>query len=349
MKSITIIRGRKVYQLAKGENPYQSPADLFSTQSDDPLSLDKFRLISGDAPGFTNLCGVDRLVQILCRSCLAFKLKYNQIPYIVIAAKHGNPCGLAIDWKKPETAINKALFGNPLAIWGGEVITNFKIDDDLAAGFFSSPKRQQLLGSPSWMLDIIIAPDFSSGALKLLGARAKRKLFVNPSLSNPTLNPAKWTYRFTRGSFIRQPPQNYVLDLTKTDFVGTKKCLNQGHFDSLIIAWATAYNSNHGGNEVALAKNRALLSCGGGPSTIEAAQLAFFKAKNQKHDTRNSVFAADAFFPFTDVPEVLTKAGVMAGLVPAGGQAFEKVKACFQKSNIPMFYLDEKYRGFCYH
>jgi len=349
MKPNIIIKGRHVYRLAKGENPYQIPADLFSTQSDDPLSLDAFRLISGDAPGFTNLCGLDRLVQTLCRCSSAFQLKYRRTPFIVIAAKHGNPCGLAIDWKKPEVAIDKALFGNPLAIWGGEVITNFAVTDDVASRLYSSPKRQRLLHFSSWMLDIIVAPDFSSQAIQRLGARVKRKLFVNPALYHPILNPAKWTYRFTRNSFIRQPPQNYILDFNKTDFVGTETILQQEILDSLIIAWATAFNSNHGGNEVALAGNRALLCCGGGPSTIEAAQLALFKAKNQKHSVKNAVFAADAFFPFTDVPEFLIQAGVIAGLVPAGGQAFDDVKACFQKNNIPMFYVDEKYRGFCYH
>ncbi len=162
MKSENFIKNsRHVYQLAKGENPYQVPADLFSTQSDDPLSLDKFRLISGDVPGFTNLCGMDRLVQALCRCSEAFKRKDNKMPCIVIAAKHGNPCGLAIDWNKPEVAIDKALFGNPLAIWGGEVVTNFAITDTLAPHLYSSSKRQRLLNSPSWMLDIIIAPDFS--------------------------------------------------------------------------------------------------------------------------------------------------------------------------------------------
>lgn len=349
MKSKTIITGHPVYQLAKGENPYQSPATLFSIKSNDPLSLDKFRLISGDPPGFTNLCGLDRLTQTLCRCSQAFKLKYQKIPHIVIAAKHGNPCGLAVDWDKPEIAIDKALFGNPVAIWGGEVITNFSITDTLAPYFYSSQKRQQLLSSASWMLDIIAVPGFSPKAIELLGTRIKRKLFVNPALSNPVLNPVKWTYRFTRGSFLRQPPQNFILDLTKTEFILAEKSLTSAQTDSLIIAWVTAFNSNHGGNEVALAKNRALISCGGGPSTIEAAQLALFKAKNQKHQIKNSVFAADAFFPFADVPELLIKSGVVAGSVPAGGQAFSKVKAYFQKSGISMFYLDEKNRGFCYH
>jgi phosphoribosylaminoimidazolecarboxamide formyltransferase/IMP cyclohydrolase len=348
MKTITI-KGQPVYRLAKGENPYQIPAALFSTVTRDPLSLDKFKLVSGDPPGFTNLCGLDRLVQTLCRTAHAFKLKYQKIPYIVIAAKHGNPCGMSVDWQKPETAVNKALFGNPVAIWGGEVIANFKITDNLAPLFHSSQKRKKLLNSSAWMLDLITAPGFSTKAIELLGARAKRKLFVNPALLKPSLNPASWTYRFTRGSLLRQPPPNCVLDFKETAFAGSKKGLTPDFYDSLIIAWTVAFNSMHGGNEVAFAKDRALVSCGGGPSTIEAAQLALFKAKNQKHPVVKTVFAADAFFPFTDVPEFLIQAGVIAGLVPAGGQAFKDVKAYFKKNNVPMFYLDENFRGFCYH
>ncbi len=348
MKSIVSIKGHRVQKLAKGENPYQVPASFFSTHTPDPLSLPRFKQISGNPPSFTNLCGVDRLIQTLTLCHQAFILRYHRSPFIVVAAKHGNPCGLGVDWNQPLTATRKALFGNPLAIWGGEVITNFSLDEKLALAFLTSTKRKKILGNSNWMLDIILAPKFNPKAQEILGKRPNRKLLVNPSLTNPTLNPSNWTYRFVRGGFLRQPPANYVLDFNHVDTVSGHK-LTPSHYDSLIIAWATTFSSMHGGNEIALAKNRALLSCGGGPSTVEATQLALIKAKNQKHTTENSLFSADAFFPFTDAPVLLAKAGVIAGTVPSGSIALPQIKDFFRQHQITTFFIPENYRGFCYH
>ena len=59
----------------------------------------------------------------------------------------------------------------------------------------------------------------------------------------------------------------------------------------------------NGGNEVALVKNRQLLCCAGGPSTIEAADTVIKRAQ-KIHDIEGAVFAADAFSPFSDVPKI---------------------------------------------
>lgn len=350
MEPTVSIRAKYKFTLNKGENSYQIPAELYIFDQKDPLSFANLELISGESPGFTNLCGIDRLIHTLTLTSQTFHINAGKAPFIVVAAKHGNPCGLAIDWQDPVNAVKKALWGNPVSIWGGEVIANFDIDQDIANSLFHDDMRGKVLGSSGWMLDIIIAPKFSSEAIKILGERKRRKLIQNSNLLHPSLNPNKKVYRFVRGGLITQPPHNFVLDLKNTEFVGTaSRQLNPQVRDSLLIAWATAFSSNHGGNEVALAKDLALISCGGGPSTIEAAQFALIKAKNQKHTTKGSVFAADAFLPFTDVPKVLAKAGVIAGTVPAGGTYFDTIKSYFRKKKISVFYIPEKYRGFCWH
>lgn len=334
------------YGLKNGENPYQSPASLFAAKGNDPLSLSNFKQLSGEPPCFTNLADSDCIIQTISLASEAFRLKYGKTPYICIAAKHGNPCGMAIDWDSPYVAVNKALFGNPRAIWGGEVITNFTIDQKIAELLFKSNERERSIGSSSWMLDVILAPEFTREAVDILGINKIRKLFENKALYSPFLIKAKWTYRFVRGGFLRQPPNNYVLNLEEAKFIGTE--LNND-MDSLIIAWVAAFSSNHGGNEVALAKKSALISCGGAPSTVEAVQHTVFKAEYLGHDIGDSVFAADAFFPFIDAPELLVKAGITAGLVPSGGKAIEKVMLFFKENNVNMFYIPEVFRGFCRH
>ena len=119
--------------------------------------------------------------------------------------------------------------------------------------------------------------------------------------------------------------------------------------DSMVVAWAVAWHSNHGGNEVSLVKDYDLLAVGGGPSTVDAIATALQRANACGHDLAGSVFAADAFFPFTDAPEILAQAGCAYGIVPKGGKNFEMVKELFTRERIEVLFLPEEYRGFCRH
>lgn len=341
------IAGSFSYQLRSGENPYQVPASIFSFENSDPLALTNFEHISGVKPSFTNIADADCLIHSLSLTAEAFKLNTGHIPYICVTAKHGNACGLGISTKLPNEAIEKALFGNPRSAWGGEVITNFPINEKNAQILFKSNRREKLIGDGHWMLDLIIAPSFTPDAISILNKRQSRKLLQNKSLQSPSIKKSGYVYRTIRGGFLRQPPANYILNLKNCEVSGKK--LSADEISTLIIAWTVAFTSNHGGNEVALAKNNALLSAGGGPSTYEAAKVAITRAIDNGHDIKNAVFAADAFFPFTDVPAMLCKAGVKIGSVPLGAKRDEDIKTFFRKQKITVCYIPKEFRGFCRH
>ena len=334
--------GEEALRLVHGENPYQAPSSLFARNDGDALSTHNFRSVGRGVPCFTNLADLDSVLHTLCLASEAFRLKYGKVPFIAVAAKHGNACGMSVDWKSEDNAVDGALWGNPLAVWGGEFIANFEISADLGRLLLGSPDRGDKYGSINWMLDVIAAPGFDKKAVEVLGRRAMRKLFKNPALSGPGLPDDGWHFRQVRGGFLRQPLPDVVLDLRN-------KKLGSRIMDSLIIAWSSAYSSFHGGNEVALAKDGKLIGVGGGPSTVEAAETAVNRALARGHDARGSVFAADAFFPFTDAPKVLADAGCRAGVVPAGGKNERKVKEFFHENEVDVVYLPPGYRGFCRH
>ena len=118
---------------------------------------------------------------------------------------------------------------------------------------------------------------------------------------------------------------------------------------SLILAWACSWGSSLGGNEVALVKNLQLVGAGGGPATTIAATNSIQRAKEQTHVLEGSVFAADAFFPFTDAPDLLSQAGCVAGIVPRGGKYENDVRLFFEKNNMTIYFIPQQYRGFCRH
>jgi phosphoribosylaminoimidazolecarboxamide formyltransferase/IMP cyclohydrolase len=342
-----VISGSFAYSLMNGENPYQVPASVFEVSAGDPLALTNFKQLSGEAPCFTNIADADCILNTLCLAAEAFRLNSGSLPYLCVAAKHGNACGMGVSNVSPEDALDKALFGNPRSIWGGEIITNFPVDGKLAEAILKSRRRENLLGSSYWMLDIVMAPSFSMDAISIMGNRKERKLLANEVLVEPYIDKSVFIYRSVRGGFLRQPPANYILNVKECAPEG--KVFSKNEISSLIIAWAVAFSSNHGGNEVVLAKDAMLLASGGGPSTVEAARVAVIRAKECGHEIEGAVFAADAFFPFPDAPAMLCDAGVTMGCVPAGGKREIDIQNFFHEKNVPVVFLQQNIRGFCRH
>lgn len=335
------------YKLLNGENPYQIPADFMAVESSDTLSIERFNLITHNTPCFTNMADFDCIVETFCKISLAFYKNKNKIPFIAIAAKHGNACGVGTDWQYPLTAIRKALWGNPLAIWGGEFIVNFPLTKEAADMLYANNERKQKFGGDKWMLDIIISPAISEDAYDILSKRKNTKIFTNKALSMPALPAAEWSYRFVRGGILRQPLNSYILDLQDVKWVAEP--MSDEQVDSAIIAWGCSFTSFHGGNEVVVARDGRLLGIGGGPSTVDAAEIAISRSLKYNHSLADAVFGADAFFPFTDAPSLLVDAGCVAGVVPSGGRNKIEVENYFLKNKIKVAFIDEIYRGFCRH
>ena len=258
--------------------------------------------------------------------------------YIVIAAKHGNPCGIGVSESSKKIAILNALFGDPLSVWGGELITNFDITQSEAQELIRSSKRESILGSASWMLDLVVAPNFTSEAYDQLSKRAGRSV-ISYDIEHNKINDHE--YRFINNAFVRQ--DRYLLDwmFVKTELTKQEKV-------DLCIALITSHGSFHGGNEVSLAADGKLIGCGGGPSTYLAAETAIQRAKRW-HSTQNCVFAADAFFPHTDASQLLVDAGVRIGSAPKGGKQFDNISKLFNKNEVKIFWLPESQRGFIRH
>ena len=341
-----IIVGQHVRKLANGENPYQQPCVFYQTDADD-LGLATFELRSKICPCFTNMADFDSILETLTLLTQAFQANFNKVPFISIASKHGNPCGVAVDWKAPHVTIQKALFGSPLAVWGGEFISNFEIDEEAADLLIKSSRRKETFGKEQWLLDISGAPCFSEKALELMQKRESRKILTHPQLQNPHMRSSRWAYRHVRGGFLKQPIADFIL--SAKNIMWNSEALEGQVYDDMLIAWAVAFTSFHGGNEVALAKRGALQGCAGGPSTVQAVQTTIQRATDVGHDLEDSVFAADAFFPFTDAPELLEKVGCCAGVVPLGSKHDADVKDYFLEHNVRMAYLTADIRGFCRH
>lgn len=339
--------------LAYGENRCQSPARLVPDKHNtDPLAMHLFEEISG-TPSYISIADGDGLLEVLCLLAEAFRKWKGFVPYIAVAGKHGNPCGLGVDKDDPLIAVEKALYGDPISVMGGEVITNFTITDELGQALFVADKEK--IGRDKWGLDIIFAPEFSAGTIDLLGKRDKRRLMSNPALVEPFL-PSGEMERSVRGGKLVQQRSPFILSPDEVvDRSGEGEMRDQDFVDQL-IAWATCWRASS--NTVSLAKNGMLIALGcGQQDRIACVALCLRQAQRAGHDTIGSQFASDAFFPYAtgaegapkEGPELLAAAGCSGGVVPKDGKNFEAVKKLFSDKGMIVSFVASENRGFSKH
>ena len=335
---------RRGQELRYGENPYQSDATYYRV-SDEALALHNFPRLSGTQPSFVNMTSLSNLVDSLARLCRVFSRNYGgRVPNIAIGAKHGIAVGAAVDWESTEKALKKMLWSSPVTIWGGEVITNFKISGVGAGILQADTERKSKLGSANWMLDIIAAPEFEESAIELLGKKEKRRILQNPALENPDFT-SGYVYRYVRGGFLRQPVPDYIPDIQELEWIG--KPLFGSDLDTLLLAWAIAWSMPMNG--IAVAGNGQLLAADGQPSSVGAVQSCVVKMADTGHDTIKNVFAANAFLPFIDSAELFTNNRAYAGILPGGGVREQEIRQYFSAKGVTLAFVPEKYRGFAHH
>jgi len=337
-------------ELGKAENPDQNPAHLFRMLThniDDPLAMTELIQVSDKmGPSYTNVCDMSRAIQTACRLAEAFRRYRGKVPYIVLICKHGNPCGGAISWISPEDALAKAQIGDPRAGMGGEVLCNFVITEELGNQLFESDACGRLDEDKTWGYDIIVAVDFVSEAIELLGNRAKRKLMKNAALAHLQMETSEFMYALLRGSIARQKFPRFILEFDSV-VSHTGEVLTNEQWETLLLAWAICWESNS--NTIALALDGMLIGLGvNQQDRVTCCRLALFRADEAGHEVKGAIVASDGFY-MPDGPPVLFEAGCIGGIVPYDGKYIDEVVTFFEQKEMQVVFVDKKHRGFSGH
>jgi phosphoribosylaminoimidazolecarboxamide formyltransferase/IMP cyclohydrolase len=341
------ISGKLTLTCKYGENGYQVPAALYSSGTDDPLALDAFEIVAGTDPSYNNLSDLDRLVQTLTHIAAAFDINRGKVPYIAVGVKHGNSCGAAIGYDNPHEVAQKMVMGDPLAIFGGLVIMNHPISEDVAEALITHgmPEGQRRV------LDGIVAPSFDENAIGMFKRKGdKCRLLANTHLQNlgrESLDAAS-RYRYVRGGLLVQPNYLYVLDLNDPDLEKHGHATEEQENDMLL---AKAISDTSNSNTITIVRNGQLIANGvGQQARVRGAKLAVNLTEYSEHKTEGASASSDSFFPFADGVEVLANSGVKA-IIATSGSVKDKdvVKYCKDKGIVLYHIPDKKARGFFGH
>lgn len=311
--------------LLYGENANQSPAYLYTEfdvkPHEDWLGSLNFKNVQGAPLSFNNRAELSRLTSKLTRLTSSQRLnKLNQkgerdfLPpeplCNCIASKHGNTAGAGTATNRTQ-ALQRMINGDPLAIHGGLVITDFPIGQMEAEVLlhYKMPEDEMRL------LDAIIAPEFKPEVLPLLKRKGINKLRLVENLQLGALTDmdsrAKED-RFVqvRGGWLIQPAYDNLLDLrdmSRYQELFVRKLTLQQKLD-LCLAHMASHEDNS--NTIAAAKNGAMLASGVGCQDRQAAaHMMLWKCARAGHDTKGAVASSDSFFIKADAPLMLAEAG----------------------------------------
>jgi phosphoribosylaminoimidazolecarboxamide formyltransferase/IMP cyclohydrolase len=301
---------RKARDLRYGENPHQKAAFYIEQNVRQKLDgLASLEQLGGPEISFNNLLDLDAALAVLA--------DFGD-PTIAIM-KHNNSCGLASHNDLAE-AYRRALTGDPVAAFGGIVASNRTID---------LPTAQEIDKSH---YDAIVAPEYQKEALELLRRKESLRLAkVAPYRASPS--ETYLDFRRVRGGLLTQTPDILTEPELKPRVV-TKRQPSEAELSELLFAWKAVKGIKS--NAIVVAKDKTLLGMGAGqPSRVVAVELALKRAGDR---AKGSVLASDAFFPFSDGPELAIKQGVAAIIQPGGSVRDKEVIELADKYNIAMVF-----------
>jgi phosphoribosylaminoimidazolecarboxamide formyltransferase/IMP cyclohydrolase len=301
---------KKARSLRYGENPHQQAAFYIEQnvrqRQDGLASLEQ---LGGPEISFNNLLDLDAALNLLTDF---------SAPTIAII-KHNNSCGLASHNDLAE-AYRRALAGDPVAAFGGVVASNRIIN--LATA--------QEIDKTHY--DAIVAPGYRKEVLELLRRKESLRLAKIPPYRSSS-SESYLDFRRVRGGFLAQVPDTLAKPELKPRLV-TKRQPSEAELSDLLFAWKAVKGIKS--NAIVIAKDKALLGMGAGqPSRVVSVELALKRAGDR---VKGSVLASDAFFPFSDGPELAIKHGVTAIIQPGGSVRDKEVIKLANKYNVAMVF-----------
>jgi phosphoribosylaminoimidazolecarboxamide formyltransferase / IMP cyclohydrolase len=316
--------GKLAEPLRYGENPHQSAA-FYRTPEARP-GVASARQVQGKQLSYNNLNDTDAAYE-----CVAeFDPKRTAACAII---KHANPCGVA-EAANLEQAYRKALSCDPVSAFGGIVALNRTLDADAARAIVEI------------FTEVIIAPDATDEAVKLVGAKKNMRLLITGGLPNP--RDSGLLVKSVAGGLLVQTRDNAVVDDMTLKTV-TKRAPTERELADLRFAFRVAKHVKS--NAIVYAKDLATVGIGAGQmSRVDSARIAAQKALDTAKQagqstplTKGSVVASDAFFPFADGLEVAIEAGATAVIQPGGSVRDDEVIKAADAKNVAMVFTGTRH------
>jgi phosphoribosylaminoimidazolecarboxamide formyltransferase/IMP cyclohydrolase len=318
------VGGKLAEALRYGENPHQSAA--FYRTGEARSGVATARQAQGKQLSYNNINDTDAAYE-----CVAeFDPKRTAACAII---KHANPCGVA-EGASLIDAYRKALACDPVSAFGGIVAVNRTLDAEAARAITEI------------FTEVIIAPDATEEAIKIVGAKKNLRLLIAGGLPDPRAQGL--LVKSVAGGLLVSSRDNAVVDDMDLKVVTKRAPTNTERRD---LAFAFRVAKHVKSNTIVYAKDLATVGIGAGQmSRIDSARIAARKAQDaaqaagaKEPATKGSVVASDAFFPFADGLLVAIEAGATAVIQPGGSVRDDEVIRAADDHDIAMVFTGTRH------
>jgi len=304
----------KVLDLSYGENPHQRAAYYAEIGARRHL-LSQVEQLHGRELSFNNLNDLSA-----ARLCL----REFELPACVIV-KHANPCGVSVAGSI-EHAYERALAGDPISAYGGVVVLNRPVSEELA----------DLLVAQ--FVEVLFAPGYANGAFETLAQKPATRILVDRERRRDAAG--ERDFKRVLGGLLVQDRDWDVEDRAGMQVVCGSA--SESLWGDLLFAWRVSKHVTS--NAIVLARELQTLGIGAGQmSRVDSVRIAVQKAREHGHSLQNAVLASDAFFPFADGPELALGAGISAFIQPGGSKRDEEVIAAVEQAGATMVFTGRRH------
>ena len=306
--------------LRYGENPHQTARFL----TDKKFGLGAMTQWQGKDLSYNNYLDLDAALRLLTTTT-----PLHQPTAVII--KHTDPCGVAVAGDIA-IAFKKAFAADPVSAFGGIIGFNRAVDDSLA----------QTIINLRLFIEIIIAPDFSNGAKKILAARKDlRLLSLHPMPSNFG---GDKRYRSIMGGLLQQDSNDKIINRDDCQvMVGDAPTIQE--WQDMMLAMMVAKEMRS--NAIAVVAGGVTVGLGGGATSrvmaCEKAVSDLLKKKHLLEKNLSVVAASDGFLPFADNIDIFAKGGIKAIIEPGGSVRDKEVIAACKKNNITLVFSHDRH------
>ncbi len=298
----------KAQEMRYGENPHQRAA-FYRELGDVRGTLASARQLHGKELSYNNIADANGALELL----------REMDGIAVVAAKHGNPCGVGTA-DSVEEAYRLAYEADPVSVFGGIVAANAPIDAPTA-------ERMSRI-----FLEIVIAPGFTDEALATL-TRKKNLRLLEMDTSVRAYPQGERMLRKVAGGLLVQEIDDKLLP-EEPPRVVTRAQPTEAQWRDLMLAWRIVKHTKSNG--IAIARDGQSLGIGPGQvNRIWSTQMAIERSGER---VRGASLASDAFFPFDDCVQACAEAGVACIIQPGGSvRDQDSIDAC-DRAGIAMVF-----------
>ena len=294
---------RKFDELRYGENPHQ-PASVYKQIGAPEGTLLDAEQLHGKPLSYNNINDASAALELVRAMARTAPGAFN-----TCVVKHTNPCGAA-SASTCAHAIDRAIAGDPMAAFGGILATTSPIDKAGA----------ERITAEGTFFEIVLAPGYDDDALAMLRERWANLRILKVAQDAPSMTRE---LKFLPGGALMQ--ERDLIVPNPSDWVhaaGPKATPDRIAAAAMLENICRALSSNAvliGGIDPE-SDSGAVRLFGAGAGQMDRVASCRGAVHKAGELAKGAIAFSDAFFPFSDGPQVLIDAGVTMIMHPGGSK-----------------------------